>query len=69
MDGSGPRQPLPPPALRLTRRPASIFDYTFDDIEIVGYQSHPAIKRPGGAVRDADRHAGRGGRRGRRHRP
>ena len=38
------RDPLPLPTLQLTRRPPSIFDYTFDDIAIVGYQSHPAIK-------------------------
>ena len=38
------RTPLPLPTLQLTRRPPSIFDYTFDDIAIVGYQSHPAIK-------------------------
>ncbi|MFN7978338.1 MAG: thymidylate synthase [Vicinamibacterales bacterium] len=38
------REPLPLPTLQLTRRPPSIFDYTFDDIAIVGYQSHPAIK-------------------------
>ena len=38
------RTPLPLPTLQLTRRPPSIFDYTFDDVAIVGYQSHPAIK-------------------------
>jgi len=38
------RDPLPLPTLQFTRRPPSIFDYTFDDIAIVGYQSHPAIK-------------------------
>ena len=38
------REPLPLPTLQFTRRPASIFDYTFADIDIVGYQSHPAIK-------------------------
>ncbi len=38
------REPLPLPTLRLVRRPPSLFDYVFDDIEIVGYQSHPAIK-------------------------
>ena len=38
------RDPLPLPTLQFTRRPASIFDYTFDDISITGYQSHPAIK-------------------------
>ena len=40
------RDPLPLPKLVLKRKPASIFDYHFDDIEIVGYQSHPAIKAP-----------------------
>jgi thymidylate synthase len=40
------REPLPPPTLVLRRRPASIFDYRYDDVEIVGYQSHPAIKAP-----------------------
>ncbi len=38
------RTPLPLPTLQLTRRPPTIFDYTFDDVAIVGYQSHPAIK-------------------------
>ena len=38
------REPLPLPTLQLTRRPPSIFDYSFDDVAIVGYQSHPAIK-------------------------
>jgi len=40
------RSPLPLPQLRLTRRPASIFDYAYEDILIEGYQSHPAIKAP-----------------------
>ncbi|MEY3669223.1 MAG: thymidylate synthase [Burkholderiaceae bacterium] len=40
------RAPLPLPQLRLARRPASIFDYTYEDIVIEGYQSHPAIKAP-----------------------
>jgi thymidylate synthase len=40
------REPLPLPKLVLKRKPATIFDYQFDDIEIVGYQSHPAIKAP-----------------------
>jgi thymidylate synthase len=40
------RAPLPPPRLVFRRRPATLFDYTFDDIEIVGYQSHPALKAP-----------------------
>lgn len=37
------RAPLPLPTLQLKSRP-SIFDYTFDDIEILNYQSHPQIK-------------------------
>ncbi|MBM7367649.1 thymidylate synthase [Gordonia hydrophobica] len=39
------REPLPYPTLTL-HKADSIFDYEFDDIEIVGYQSHPAIKAP-----------------------
>jgi len=38
------RDPLPLPTLHLKRKPASLFDYGFDDIEIVNYQSHPAIR-------------------------
>jgi len=40
------RSPLPLPKLHLKRKPDSIFDYRYDDIEVVGYQSHPAIKAP-----------------------
>jgi thymidylate synthase len=40
------RAPLPPPALRFRRRPPSLFEYAFEDFEIVGYQHHPAIKAP-----------------------
>ena len=38
------REPYPLPTLKLLRKPASIFDYKFEDIEIVNYQSHPLIK-------------------------
>lgn len=38
------RAPYPLPQLRFKRRPPSIFDYQFDDIEIVNYQAHPHIK-------------------------
>jgi len=38
------RQPLPLPALVLRRRPPTLFDYSFDDIEIRGYESHPHIR-------------------------
>ncbi len=40
------RQPFPLPRLNIKRKPASIFDYRFDDFEIVDYQTHPAIKAP-----------------------
>ena len=40
------RETLPLPTLHLKRKPDSIFDYRFDDIEIVGYTSHAAIKAP-----------------------
>ncbi len=37
------REPLPLPRLEIKRRPDSIFDYRFEDFEIVGYESHPHI--------------------------
>ncbi len=40
------REPFPLPRLNILRRPDSIFDYRFEDFEIVGYQSHPHIKAP-----------------------
>jgi thymidylate synthase len=40
------RDPYPYPSLVLRRRPASIFDYAFEDFEVVGYQHHPAIRAP-----------------------
>lgn len=40
------REPLPSPRLAMKRRPASIFDYRFEDFEVTNYQSHPAIKAP-----------------------
>lgn len=38
------RQPMPLPGLVIKRKPASIFDYQFDDFEIINYESHPHIK-------------------------
>ncbi|MFN4291584.1 MAG: thymidylate synthase [Permianibacter sp.] len=40
------RAPLPPPRLRIARKPADLFSYRFEDFEILDYQSHPAIKAP-----------------------
>ena len=40
------RKPLPLPQLKIGRKPASLFDYAFEDFEIVGYECHPHIKAP-----------------------
>jgi thymidylate synthase len=40
------RAPYPLPRLNIRRRPPSLFDYAFEDFEILGYQSHSAIKAP-----------------------
>ncbi len=40
------RDPYPYPTLELRRRPASIFDYSFEDLDLVGYVHHPAIRAP-----------------------
>lgn len=40
------RTPYPLPSLKIHRKPESIFDYQFEDFEIVGYESHPHIKAP-----------------------
>ncbi|WP_339867174.1 thymidylate synthase [Pseudohongiella nitratireducens] len=40
------REPLPLPTLNIKRKPDSIFDYVFEDFELVGYESHPHIKAP-----------------------
>jgi thymidylate synthase len=38
------REPLPLPTLAIRRRPPSIFDYRFEDFEILNYEAHPHIK-------------------------
>ncbi len=40
------REPFPLPQLIIKRKPASIFDYKFDDFEIANYQSHQSIAAP-----------------------
>jgi thymidylate synthase len=40
------REPYAPPQLRLNPERRQLEDFSFDDIEIIGYQSHPAIKAP-----------------------
>ncbi|WP_305036230.1 thymidylate synthase [Nocardia sp. CS682] len=39
------REPFPFPALHLRPAP-TLFDYAYEDVEVVGYQHHPAIKAP-----------------------
>ncbi|MDP2607822.1 MULTISPECIES: thymidylate synthase [unclassified Oceanobacter] len=40
------REPKVLPRLNIKRKPASLFDYCFEDFEIEGYQHHPHIKAP-----------------------
>ncbi len=40
------RAPRPAPRLHIKRRPASIFEYDYEDFEIAGYDPHPLIKAP-----------------------
>lgn len=40
------RTPHPLPQLRFRRRPPSLFEYAFDDIEIIGYQADAPIPAP-----------------------
>ncbi|MDQ4488709.1 thymidylate synthase [Sinomonas sp. ASV486] len=38
------RDAYPSPQLKFARTPESIFDYRYEDFEVLGYQHHPAIK-------------------------
>ncbi|MDO9401187.1 MAG: thymidylate synthase [Polaromonas sp.] len=40
------RTPRPYPSLRIKRRPSSIFDYRFEDFEVLEYDPHPHIPAP-----------------------
>lgn len=40
------RKPHRLPRLVIHRKPASLFDYGYDDFEVVNYEYHPAIKAP-----------------------
>jgi len=40
------REPRSLPKLNIKRKPASIFDYEFEDFEFVDYDPYPAIKAP-----------------------
>ena len=40
------RAPFPYPTLSIKRRPPSIFDYAYEDFEVLEYRHHEAIKAP-----------------------
>ena len=40
------REPRPLPSLKINRKPRSIFEYKFEDFEVVGYDPHPHIPAP-----------------------
>ena len=40
------RKPYPLPKLKIKTKPSSIFDYHFEDFELINYQSHPHIPAP-----------------------
>jgi thymidylate synthase len=40
------REPLPLPRMQITRRAPSIFEYAYEDFELVGYEAHPSIRAP-----------------------
>ena len=40
------RQPYELPELNIKRKPDSIYDYAYEDFELVNYQCHPHIKAP-----------------------
>jgi thymidylate synthase len=40
------REPYPLPQLKIVREVGSIYNFKFEDFEIVGYQSHSSIKAP-----------------------
>ena len=40
------RQPMPPPQMKINPGVNSIFDFHYEDFELVGYQAHPSISAP-----------------------
>ena len=40
------REPRPLPSMRLNPEKTSLFDFTFDDFELLNYDPHPSIKAP-----------------------
>ncbi|HVF63124.1 MAG TPA: thymidylate synthase [Casimicrobiaceae bacterium] len=46
VDAQLAREPHPLPRLVIRRKPPTIFDYRYDDFEIVDYRSHGALRAP-----------------------
>ena len=40
------REPYPLPNSQINRKPASIFEYKYEDFELINYESHPHISAP-----------------------
>jgi thymidylate synthase len=40
------REPLPLPSMKLNPEVKSVFDFRYEDFELVGYEAHPHIKAP-----------------------
>jgi thymidylate synthase len=40
------RSPRALPTMKIKRKPASIFDYNFDDFELIGYDADTHISAP-----------------------
>ena len=40
------REPLPLPEMKINKNVKSIFDFVFDDFELVNYETHPGISAP-----------------------
>lgn len=40
------REPYPPPQMKLNPAISNLFDFTYEDFELVGYRHHPHIKAP-----------------------
>jgi thymidylate synthase len=40
------REPFPPPEMRINDEVKSVFDFRFEDFELVNYQAHPHIPAP-----------------------
>ena len=65
------RAPLPYPRLHIKRKPASIFDYEYEDFEVIDYRAASGDQGTGRRLSSARDHADPHRRRGaqRRHRP